>query len=284
VTPSGDEFTSELCQFLSSLATTSEASLDDLAPQLVKLKEVLLRDVVQDQAPVESESGEAEDDVSESGSSTSTEKSEDNSVTSKVEDCNELTRTQEVERSENSHSQNLDLYQRDNYRVMFSIQKGARWEMQEIEVKRAFSKFGRVNKVYFFQGPSSGNWGFVEFRVANTAKGALNKLVQVGHCWLHTSLPLSLLTNIPVPYQILLESRYLPRIWEKEIVLKTFFGKYGCVNAVVFLGFNFKMKMQRFVVSFKEAAVAQKLIGTTVKILTCDILVKEVSADTLGNH
>ena len=55
-TSSGDEFTSELCQFLSSLATTSDASLEDLAPQLVKLKEVLMRDVVQDQTPAE-ESG-----------------------------------------------------------------------------------------------------------------------------------------------------------------------------------------------------------------------------------
>jgi len=278
-TSSGDEFTSELCQFLSSLATTSEASLEDLAPQLVKLKEVLMRDVVQDQTPAEeSGSDNLDDDISESGSSTSTDKSEDVPITSKVEECKELSRTNEVERSVNTHSQ------RDNYRVMFSIQKGARWEIQDMEVKRAFSNFGRVNKVYFFQSQRSGNWGFVEFKVAITAKAALNKLVQVGNCWLHTSLPLTLITNNPVPYQILLESRYLPRIWEKEIVLKTFFGKYGCVNAVTCLGYSFKMKMQRFVVSFKETAVAQKLIGTTVKILTCDILVKEVSADTLKNQ
>ena len=51
--------------------------------------------------------------------------------------------------------------------------------------------------------------------------------------------------QMPVPHQVLLESRYLPQVWEQEIVLRTYFSKFGEVTGVARLGF------QRFIVSFK---------------------------------
>ena len=56
--------------------------------------------------------------------------------------------------------------------------------------------------------------------------------------------------QLPVPHQILLESRYLPQVWEKEIVLRSFFSKFGVVTGVSLLGFKQQM-MQRFIISFK---------------------------------
>ena len=56
--------------------------------------------------------------------------------------------------------------------------------------------------------------------------------------------------QFPVPHQILLESRYLPQVWEKEIVLRSFFSTFGVVTGVTLLGFR-QHRMQRFIISFK---------------------------------
>jgi hypothetical protein len=40
--------------------------------------------------------------------------------------------------------------------------------------------------------------------------------------------------------------------------------------------------MQKFKISFKDPSVVQELIGTTVKLLTCTAVMKEVSSCTVG--
>ena len=88
--------------------------------------------------------------------------------------------------------------------------------------------------------------------------------------------------QIPVPHQILLESRYLPNVWEKEMVLRSFFSKFGLVDGVVFLGYtDGKAGLQRFVISFRDSKPAQDLIGSSLKILSSTVFVKEVTRHTI---
>ena len=84
-----------------------------------------------------------------------------------------------------------------------------------------------------------------------------------------------------MPHQILLESRYLPNVWEKQMVLRSFFNKFGRVSGVVFLDWV-KNSAQRFVISFEDPKPAQDLIGSAVKILSSTVFVKEVTKDTLS--
>jgi hypothetical protein len=44
----------------------------------------------------------------------------------------------------------------NNYRVMVSLQRGARYELEERLVRRAFSKFGKVIKIILYEKPVSG--------------------------------------------------------------------------------------------------------------------------------
>ena len=94
-------------------------------------------------------------------------------------------------------------------------------------------------------------------------------------------LPNGILLQTPVPHQILLESRYLPNVWEKQMVLRSFFNKFGRVSGVVFLDWV-QNSAQRFVISFEDSKPAQDLIGSAVKILSSTVFVKEVSKDTLS--
>ena len=90
------------------------------------------------------------------------------------------------------------------------------------------------------------------------------------------------LLQIPVPHQILLESRYLPNVWEKEMVLRSFFNKFGLVEGVVFLGYtDGEAGLQRFVISFRDSQPAQDLIGSSLKILSSTVFVKEVTRNTV---
>ena len=61
--PSGDHFTSELCIFLSALATTQGTQFNSLTTQLVRLREVLLEEVVRDSSDSETGVSEEETDV-----------------------------------------------------------------------------------------------------------------------------------------------------------------------------------------------------------------------------
>ena len=93
-------------------------------------------------------------------------------------------------------------------------------------------------------------------------------------------LPNGILFQTPVPHQILLESRYLPNVWEKQMVLRSFFNKFGRVSGVVFLDWA-QNSAQRFVISFEDTKPAQDLIGSAVKILSSTVFVKEVTQDTI---
>ena len=45
-------------------------------------------------------------------------------------------------------------------------------------------------------------------------------------------------------------SRYLPNVWERDMILRSFFSKYGVVTGVSMLGFT-PGKLLRYVISFK---------------------------------
>ena len=94
-------------------------------------------------------------------------------------------------------------------------------------------------------------------------------------------LTYGILLQTPVPHQILLESRYLPNVWEKQMVLRSFFNKFGRVSGVVFLDWV-QNSAQRFVISFEDAKPAQDLIGSAVKILSSTVFVKEVTQETIN--
>ena len=44
--------------------------------------------------------------------------------------------------------------------------------------------------------------------------------------------------------------RYLPNVWERDMILRSFFSKYGVVTGVSMIGFT-SGKLLRYVVSFK---------------------------------
>ena len=49
----------------------------------------------------------------------------------------------------------------NNHRVMVSLQRGARYELEERLVRQAFSKFGKVMRMILYEKPVSGAWGFI---------------------------------------------------------------------------------------------------------------------------
>ena len=51
----------------------------------------------------------------------------------------------------------------------------------------------------------------------------------------------------------------------------------------MFLGYTEgKAGLQRFVISFRDAQTAQDLIGSSLKILSSTVFVKEVTKNTIG--
>jgi len=295
--PTGDKFTRELCSFLTSLASTSGNEFESIIPQLKKLREVLMDDVVNDTS-TESESDGSEEsepgtgNPNSSGYKTLNEESvndRDNSDVVIIPElsapikgnvCEVASDDEGIQVSNLSNNTEYRVVLNNNFRTMFSIQKGVRYELEDRPLKVALSEYGKVVRLKIFDAPVSGAWGFADFRTTHSATKATNQVIRVGKCWIHTCLPMSCLSVNPVPYQILLESRYLPQVWEKEMVLRSFFSKYGDVTGVSFIGYK-PSRMQRFIISFKEASVAQALVGTAVKILTSTIIVKEVSSNTI---
>ena len=51
----------------------------------------------------------------------------------------------------------------NNHRVMVSLQRGTRYEMEERLVRQAFSKIGKVIKTILYEKPVSGARGFYRF-------------------------------------------------------------------------------------------------------------------------
>jgi len=163
-------------------------------------------------------------------------------------------------------------------RINFSLQSGVKYELTEYDIGRAFAQFGPVQRVSIKGGAGRGDcWdGHVVFHHTTAAERATSRVVRVNDCQLYSFPPWSHLTDNPVPNMILLESRYLPNIWERELVMRSFFTKFGVVDGVMFLGFK-RDDMKGFVVAFKYPEPAQRLIGQSVKILSSTVFITEVT-------
>merc|ERR1719228_253141 len=172
------------------------------------------------------------------------------------------------------------LSSRTSRQVKFSVQSGARFDLKEEEVRKVFSQYGRLVRASLFHKTRMGFDGFLEFSSAEVSCRLENSLVMVGDCQLHCSLPWETLTSQPVAHQILLESRYLPYVWERDMILRSFFSKYGVVTGVSMIG-NTPGKLLRYVISFKEPKPALDLIGSSVKILSSTVWVREVTSKTI---
>jgi len=164
--------------------------------------------------------------------------------------------------------------------LMFTIQTGAKFDLKEDQLKEVFSKHGKVVKHKIYQKTHMGFDGFVEFSSYLAVYRLVNTLVEVGDCQLHCSLPWESLTSQPVPYQILLESRYFPHVWEKDMIIRSFFSKYGVVTGVSMIGYT-SGSLLRYVISFMDPNPAMDLIGSCVKILSSTVWVREVTCDTI---
>ena len=149
--PTGDHFTSELCVFLSALATTSGTQFNSLYNQLVKLRDVLLEEVVRDSDTENDTSVEDTDaeTVEETLSESSTEKeSEDETSYICVKEMSKPVAREELKTP-------------NNRRVMLSLQRGARYELEERLVRQAFSKYGKIIRMKIYEKPYAGAWGFI---------------------------------------------------------------------------------------------------------------------------
>ena len=140
---------------MSALATTQGTQFNSLTTHLVRLREVLLEEVVRDSSDSETGVSEEDTDAAEtleetlSDSSTETESQDDKSEISLKEISRP--RSGEIEKE----------VKPNNHRVMVSLQRGARYELEERLVRQAFSKFGKIIRMILYEKPVSGAWGFI---------------------------------------------------------------------------------------------------------------------------
>lgn len=295
-------FTSELCSFLSNLAKTPEEQYQGLNVDLTRLKEALLQEVETVSESRSKRSSESSNEDMESFSSSSPSSSpnsaqyssnSDVDMSSEASPPRSLSSSYLASRSaSNSISPpsaivNTNLRSRfrsdDRWQmttVYFALQRGPRYELVVGKIKKAFESFGLVKRAFLYDRSKSGIDGYIDFVEASSAESAMNKTVETEQCHLHVLKDWSLLSEVPEPHQILLESRYLPKVWEKEMVLRSFFTKFGFVTGVVFLGYK-GTDLQRFVISFRDSQPAQDLIGSSVKILSSTVFIKEVTNKTI---
>lgn len=281
--PHNINFTSELCQFLSSLAKTPEEQYQELNLNLSRLKEALLQEVETEsetsRSKRSSESSNDNNDSSDSSSSPSSPRQRSDTESSSP--SSDVSSSASRSRDSNYGSlRNQNRFNNYGRRVYFALQKGARYELVEKQIETVFTAFGAVKCARIYNRPKKGIDGYIEFLCANSASASLNRTVVMGQCHILTLKDWSELTETPEPKQILLESRYLPHVYEKEMVLRSFFNKFGCVQGVVFLGYK-GGDLQRFVIIFRDNEPALDLIGSSVKILSSTVFIKEVTDKTV---
>jgi len=301
-------FTSELCQFLTNLAKTPGGEYNDLACDLSRLREALLNEVETEtnsstrgnrsesegcdyssasySDPSSMSASEASGSSPLSSSRSRSRIDSDSSGSSSPQSDQSSSSAQTYFRHLNSNrNQYLNYYTsvwNRNGKVHFTLESGARYELVDTDIERAFSQHGKVLRVDLYPRARKGLDGYVVFVDAAGAKNAVHRTVEVGQCRLYTLPHWDNLNHVPVPHQILLESRYLPNVWEKEMVLRSFFNKFGLVEGVVFLGYtDGNAGLQRFVISFRDSKPAQDLIGSSLKILSSTVFVKEVTKSTI---
>jgi hypothetical protein len=163
---------------------------------------------------------------------------------------------------------------------MFSIQSGARFDLKEDQLQDVFSLHGKLVNHELYPRPRTGFDGYLEFSSVPAAERLVNSVLTVGDCQLHCSAPWDVLTSQPAPHQILLEARYLPRVWERDMILRSFFTKYGTVTGVAMIGTT-PGNLVRYVISFKDPNPALDLIGSSVTILSSTVWVREVTRETI---
>ena len=135
----------------------------------------------------------------------------------------------------------------------------------------AFSQFGVVKSL---KHRRASDVGVVKFKNSGSVIDVFNKVLYVGECTIHTFHPINhLKSGETVPYQIMIKSKNLPRYWEKSILFKLFFQKFGEVTGVDF------WSNRVVVISFKEVSVAEKLIGSKQSLLSHTYEVLEVSPE-----
>ena len=152
--------------------------------------------------------------------------------------------------------QNIKMELHGSSKVKFTVQSGDLSNLKKEDIYARFKGFGKIKYVRF--QTSSTNSGTVIFHKAYDAKKTLNKVVEVKGCLLHISSLLSDLSPFPSGHQILIQSSNLPKCWEKNIIVKGFFKKFGEVN-----GINFTDR--GLVVSFQED-IASKMTGTLLQV------------------
>lgn len=256
---SRSRFSTELCSFLSSLSSTSDSDFESLAPQLASLREALLLQVQNTE----------EDDVK--GTNSANDPAALVGVESPVEN-NNTERKAFVQNPPGSQLIKKKTLRSpvhpDRLGVVYSLQKGAVYELEEAKMKEVFSRYGDVVQVRM-----NGEKGIVQFREEGQVEAANNKLVQVGCCVVHTTLPRSQLGREPVPYQVLVDPCHFPRCWERATKIKAFFSRFGEVFALDWVGYQ-----KQAIISFRDPGVAQNLIGRELGLCP---RIKEVSIATV---
>merc|ERR1712168_1681691 len=71
-----------------------------------------------------------------------------------------------------------------------------------------------------------------------------------------------------------------PHVWERDMIVRSFFSKYGLVTGVSMIGYT-SGKLLRYVISFKDPNPAMDLIGSWIKILSATVWVREVTGETI---
>jgi len=283
-------FETELCSFLAELSRTSDMS--SLENSLGRLKVAMLEeanrtdgagmedsDTASSVASPESTKNSSMDLDRTSGSSSSPTALGDTTDPSDTSLSSSPPRQQSALPS-SGLGDDVRAYAKASRRLMFTTQTGAKFDLKDDQLENVFSKYGKVVKYKIFKKSNMGFDGFVEFSSCLVTDRLVNTLVEVGDCQLHCSLPWESLTSQPVPYQILLESRYFPHVWEKDMIIRSFFSKYGVVTGVSMIGYT-SGSLLRYVISFMDPNPAMDLIGSCVKILSSTVWVREVTCDTI---
>merc|ERR1712080_542064 len=165
-------------------------------------------------------------------------------------------------------------------KLMFSLQSGSPVFLRKEDVMEVFSSFGRVHFLFYEPGFT---WGWVLFKSEESCCLADNRILPISTSidqWkLHTFKDFNLVNfkESNHTHQILLEDKDLPISWERFIILKEFFKKFGEVTGIIKLNYK-KNGVQRIVVSFKDSNTAQSLVGSQQNILYCSVKVKPVTA------
>ena len=146
-------------------------------------------------------------------------------------------------------------------RVRFTLLSGEPWALTEKDIFASFTDSTNSCKIKSvnFRNPNRSG-GIIVFYSPRDAKKIINKVVEVKGCLLHISTVFSDLSPFPSGHQILIESQNLPKSWERLIIIKDFFKKFGEVT-----GINIIKGRNNLVVSFKED-IASRMTGSLLQV------------------